>query len=212
MRVKVPKDIPVNTVKYWDYRFKQHIALGFRRVDLPGFDMIAGKIKDHDRVLEVGCGMGEYLQHVSKVKPTAELFGSDISFVAAAECQKRIPDLAWTNDITIYEDGYFNVIFCIHTLEHVEDPGVLLKELKRLLKPSGWLVIVLPYLDRPWHEHHKIWGKPEIKELFNEFDCEVEIVIRNATNLGEDGKIFIKGYEDGIPFQEAVCFVRFKNV
>jgi SAM-dependent methyltransferase len=49
-------------------------------------------------------------------------------------------------DITAipYPDASFDVILCIHVLEHVEDDRLAMRELCRVLRPDGWAVILVP--------------------------------------------------------------------
>ncbi|OGS22788.1 MAG: hypothetical protein A2252_10710 [Elusimicrobia bacterium RIFOXYA2_FULL_39_19] len=43
-----------------------------------------------------------------------------------------------------YPDGFFDVIICVHVLEHVADDKLALKELYRVLQPGGWAIIMAP--------------------------------------------------------------------
>lgn len=43
-----------------------------------------------------------------------------------------------------FEDNTFDVIFCNHVLEHVEDANQCMKELYRIMKPGGWGVFQVP--------------------------------------------------------------------
>jgi SAM-dependent methyltransferase len=43
-----------------------------------------------------------------------------------------------------FEDNSFDVIFCNHVLEHVEDSAVCMKELYRIMKPGGWGIFQVP--------------------------------------------------------------------
>lgn len=47
-------------------------------------------------------------------------------------------------------------VFCVHTLEHVEDPALLLVTIAAKLAPGGFLVVVVP----SWRNvqlHHRLW-------------------------------------------------------
>ena len=43
-----------------------------------------------------------------------------------------------------FEDGTFDVVFCNHVLEHVEDDVKVLKEFYRVLKKDGWAILISP--------------------------------------------------------------------
>ncbi len=41
--------------------------------------------------------------------------------------------------------GEFDVVLSCHVLEHIPDDGAAIRELARVLKPTGWAVIMVPY-------------------------------------------------------------------
>jgi SAM-dependent methyltransferase len=41
-------------------------------------------------------------------------------------------------------DGSFDAILCSHVLEHVEDDAAAMRELRRVLKPGGWAIVMVP--------------------------------------------------------------------
>ena len=43
-----------------------------------------------------------------------------------------------------FEDYSFDVTFCNHVMEHVEDDGLAMRELYRVLSPGGWGIIQIP--------------------------------------------------------------------
>lgn len=48
-----------------------------------------------------------------------------------------------------YPDSFFDVIYCSHVLEHIPNDRLAMREFVRVLKPSGWAVIMVPcYPDR----------------------------------------------------------------
>ena len=42
------------------------------------------------------------------------------------------------------EDNRFDVVFCNHVMEHVDDPIQCMKELFRVMKPGGWAIMQVP--------------------------------------------------------------------
>lgn len=47
---------------------------------------------------------------------------------------------------TPYEDCSFDTVFCSQVIEHTPEPGKILKELFRVLKPDGTLILTAPHL------------------------------------------------------------------
>jgi ubiquinone/menaquinone biosynthesis C-methylase UbiE len=43
-----------------------------------------------------------------------------------------------------YADSSFDFIICNHVLEHIPDDGLAMRELRRVLKSSGWAVLQVP--------------------------------------------------------------------
>lgn len=44
-----------------------------------------------------------------------------------------------------FEENTFDVIFCNHVLEHVEDDILAMKEMLRVLRPGGWGILQVPF-------------------------------------------------------------------
>ena len=96
-----------------------------------------------DKILDVGVGLGRIL---SKIELDVEKFGVDISKTYLEEAKK--------NGITVclskieelpYHDNLFDVIVTTDVLEHVLDLNQCVKEIKRILKPNGYLIVRVPY-------------------------------------------------------------------
>lgn len=46
-----------------------------------------------------------------------------------------------------FEDNRFDVVLCNHVLEHVRDDMQALHEIKRVLKPGGWAILLVPFIN-----------------------------------------------------------------
>jgi SAM-dependent methyltransferase len=71
-----------------------------------------------------------------------------------------------------FEDHSFDVIFCNHVLEHVEDDQKALSELYRVMKPGGWGILQVPIryqLDKTF-EDPTITDRQERIEKFGQYD------------------------------------------
>jgi SAM-dependent methyltransferase len=96
------------------------------------------------RILDVGCGLGHLL---SGVNPEWERHGVEISEYAAERAREHGTIHHGDLRSAAYPDGWFDVITLYHVLEHMEDPETELQEIRRVLKPGGWLVCGTPNFD-----------------------------------------------------------------
>ena len=63
----------------------------------------------------------------------------------------------------------FDVVLCIHALEHIQDDRQAMREIYRMLKPGGWAGVSSPMrLDQLTYEDASITSKAERKKAFGE--------------------------------------------
>jgi SAM-dependent methyltransferase len=101
------------------------------------------------RLLDVGCGLGLFLERMAD---EFELYGMDLSDYAVAAASKRLPQahlavgsltdggLAHDSDF----DVTFDVVTAINIFEHLDDPAAGLDAVRARLRPGGLLVAHLP--------------------------------------------------------------------
>lgn len=93
------------------------------------------------RVLDIGCGSGVTLSAVSKTLPSWELYGQDM------DKRNKIRLDAIPGFVNIFDcapgeiEGQYDLITLIHSLEHFQSPGALLKSLLSKLSPVGILLV-----------------------------------------------------------------------
>ena len=122
---------------WWDYCTKRYNS-GYRRVLVEMLEP-----NPHAALLDLGCGNGELTMRVANHVRTPYVYGVDLSENSLSQAQSkgiktRICDLdrglPWRNNT-------FEVVTASQIIEHVCDTDLLLKEIFRVLKPSGYAII-----------------------------------------------------------------------
>ncbi len=96
------------------------------------------------KVLDVGCGLGFLL---SGIDNKWEKHGVEISEFGANYAKKYGKILCGVLQAAEYESDSFDVILIYHVIEHMKNPISELKEIKRILKPGGKLIVGTPDFD-----------------------------------------------------------------
>ena len=84
------------------------------------------------RVLDVGCGVKPYYPWFEPY--AAEYVGLDIAENEAADLQGTIESIP-------AEDASFDVVVCTQVLEHCDDPARGVRELRRVVRPAGRVLL-----------------------------------------------------------------------
>jgi ubiquinone/menaquinone biosynthesis C-methylase UbiE/uncharacterized protein YbaR (Trm112 family) len=102
--------------------------------------------KDWKTILDLGCGDGYYTSSIAKIFDETSFFCVDTSIIALKRLQLRQhPNMHPLNANGMelpFPDDFFDAIFCIFMIEHVNKPILLLKEINRVLHRDGKLILV----------------------------------------------------------------------
>ena len=102
------------------------------------------------RLLDVGCGSGEFLLRMRE--RGWDVLGVEPDPVAAAAARRGGLDVRdGMLDDAAFPDESFDAIVLSHVIEHVHDPIALLRECGRVLRPGGTLVLMTPNLESVGH-------------------------------------------------------------
>lgn len=95
-------------------------------------------------VLDVGPRDG-FIMGILAGKGAASVKGLEISPPAVEFAKKQGLDVAQGDVRQMpYLDKTFDLVTCLHVLEHVPEPEKALAEMWRVVKPGGWLLVVVP--------------------------------------------------------------------
>ncbi len=162
----------------WHFYVEATLKQTLKRVDLQ-----AG-----ERLLDIGCGTGALLAALEKRHPNAILAGVDPTRGMLDLAEKRLSkkvhiEQSWAEKLP-FEDESFDVIVSCSMFHYIREPMVALKEMMRVLKPAGSLVItdwcgdymlckIYGLFLRVFNKaHFKTYGKKECYKLLflSEFD------------------------------------------
>lgn len=113
------------------------------------------------RVVHIGPakGVAEWLTSQEGVDYVSVDLDSPLAMVRADAC-----DLP-------FEDGSFDLLLCIHVLEHIPDDRQALREMQRVLRPGGRAVLQVPPTDlAETREDPSVTDPGERERLFGQYD------------------------------------------
>lgn len=105
----------------------------------------------HGRLLDVGCGSGDWLSAMQKRGWDAEGLDFDAKAVEVAKSKGILAKLGSLED-QLYPSNLFDAITLSHVIEHVPNPKGTIQECLRILKPGGTLVILTPNCESLSHQ------------------------------------------------------------
>jgi SAM-dependent methyltransferase len=160
--------------KHWWYRARRDILS----------DVIARRVRPpaDARILEIGCGTGHNLAMLGQFGRLEAVELDDAARTLAEQRLGRpiandaLPGLADTMP------GPFDLIALLDVLEHVPDDRGALAAIRRMLAPTGALVVSVPA--NPWmwtahdavHHHHRRYRKSELAERAAEAGFGIDLL------------------------------------
>ena len=137
-----------------------------------------GSITNDSRILDIGCRTGVLLKMIRNHNKLCECYGIDKEGWSFANTSIENCILKGADVIDMpFTDGFFDTLFSLDTLEHVEDLDQAIAEIKRILKPNGFFILSGPtetwfykfcrflWLGR-FHESGHIYSVKDIEKKF----------------------------------------------
>ncbi len=108
-------------------------------------DAISAQISSHGRVLDLGCGTGDYVQSVIERHPHCRFHGVDLSSGMISIAFKRCPTAEWVianiERGLPYRNEAFHHLYTVNVMHHLTNYSQVLREIHRVLKHQGTTVI-----------------------------------------------------------------------
>ena len=138
--------------------------------------------KDFSTLLDVGCGTGIFLSMVLN-EFDVNVSGIDISPGMIEKSRELLGDRA---DLRVgdsehfpWKNASFDIVTCIASFHHYPNPGLVLKEMSRVLNHGGRAIISDPWAPNPWrffanliirspfnrHGEVRVYSQREMQEL-----------------------------------------------
>jgi malonyl-CoA O-methyltransferase len=153
------------------------------------FRCIMSHIKQNQKIADIGCGKGRFLRLIKELEPNVDCTGIDISPKLLSFAPDSIKKIAGSLENIPLKNNLFDLVFAVESIEHSLNKSGAIKEMLRILKPGG-LLIIIDKQEAEWGrletEQWERW--PNKKILVNLLRQHCADVI--ATNLRDD-QLFI---------------------
>ena len=136
--------------RQYDHRWHSYVSQTLGRA------IEATRLSGTERILDVGCGTGEFERMALARFPHLAMTGIDIAPGMITVAQEKLADQSQarfgiaTAERLPFALETFDVVVCANVLHHVQDLQPVLQEFLRVLRPGGRLVLVDWCLDF-WH-------------------------------------------------------------
>jgi SAM-dependent methyltransferase len=153
-------DLAYKETFYWWHRVRRHNL----------YRLLGTEQEPRSRLLEIGCGTGANLRERSSRWTSA--IGIDLELRALAYCSDLTVVQADALAALPFADMTFDAVVLLDVLEHLAEPGVLVRELGRVVRPGGAVVIMVPAGPELWsywdemHGHQRRYTKATLASVF----------------------------------------------
>lgn len=133
------------------------------------------------RVLEIGCSSGFLLKDIQRSFPQAQIVGADIVTAPLDRLSRTLKGVPLVQMDLLQcplPEQSFDVVIALNVLEHIEDDELALRQITRLLRPGGALVLEVPkgpkYFDYydAYLRHFRRYEKRELQRKMVEVGLE----------------------------------------
>ena len=141
-----------------------------------------------DKIMDLGCGYGEYSFMMARALPAVKLTALDLDQdalrnVRYAQSKMQLPNLSiYEGYLHTVPDNDYDLIYSVDVFEHIKEDEMPFADAYNKLRPGGYLMVKMPHITQTsvfpakWFAEHETWLKHEhpgqvffLKDLENRF-------------------------------------------
>lgn len=191
----------------FEARFEQNKILQKENIKIYFDNIIKNFISQNDVILDYGCGSGAFTYKISHFTNN-KVIGVDISEEFIKNSKKFFNDRQENLEFekidgikSKFNDSQFDKILMVDVIHHLENIDIIFKELKRMLKKDGRILVYEPNLLNPLifitHLIEKnergllrVGLKKRYVEICRRHEMEIEYFSFNGIIIGPDSILF----------------------
>lgn len=178
-----------------------------RHYQFPVYELVSRIVEDKGArtLVDVGCGVGTKLENLHRAHPELEIHGIDQP-AAIDWCRAHWEFGTWyaddfENPGDATRDLAADVVVCADVIEHVLDPDMVLRYLRRLSHAETWFVLSTPDREqlrgtenrRPPNPHHvREWSAPEFAAYLDSQGFTIEQQVHQLPVRATFGRYFLE--------------------
>lgn len=124
------------------------------------------KLPSQSSVLDAGCGLSIWL--TPEIEKKIKYLGIDCQIESIEFCRKYFPSRDYSLEDLYqlpFHDNSFDAVIMREVIEHLESPDKVVREVVRILKPTGILILTTPNYGNPLlyiieHTYNRFFGGP----------------------------------------------------
>ena len=137
----------INQFKNWSNIIDKKLYFSF--LNSNKFVLENLNLNSNTRLLDIGCGTGILLKLIAEYDNSVQLFGLDISpemiKVAQTKLNNEIKFYIQSANKLPFSNNFFDYTTCVTSFHHYPDQLNALKEMHRVLKPCGKMIVLDPF-------------------------------------------------------------------
>lgn len=163
------KEIIKMTNKYSDFYLNQQVTHSYDLDRMKKMRSLIAIEYTYKNILDVGCGDGALIRNFFS---DGVMYGVDISDVAVGNALNRgiiAKKITIDSEKLPFEDGFFDLIIMGEVIEHLINPDFTIREIRRVLKEGGVLLLSTPNLASWYNRFLLLFG---FQPIFTEVSTE----------------------------------------